>query len=488
MSMRQTAAERAHGGMPFKTLLALIIAGEFASALSGSMLYNALGKLFAIYGDPVHVGWLFTSFALASAGSAVLISRLGDLYGRARMFKLMLLTLLIGSTISALATDLDVIIVGRAIQGLAVAILPLGFGLLREHVHDSRDLNLGVGLLGGTYSLSTGIGFIISGFVIDNLGWQHIFTVGAIAAALALVLTVWLLPESAQSARTGKIDFVGALVVIPIVALLLTFNIAKAHGWSDPRTVGLIVFATAVLAAWAVYELRHPDPLVDLRLLANPTIAMVNGAIFFMSMGPVTYTQVVMPLIQQPVWTGVGFGISATIAGLVKLPTNLTSGLAAFAAGLLARRYSMRPAVILATVANFLAFVTLTLYHGSLVFVLAVCILLISPAATIMFACAPGMIMQSAPPERTSEVTGLSSVMRALAQAIGAQMISVTLASSAATNATGTSYPDAHAYMMTFAFLAAVSLLSMAIALFIPRQPMLEARTGDASAAAHEHA
>jgi hypothetical protein len=67
-------------------------------------------------------------------------------------------------------------------------------------------------------------------------------------------------------------------------------------------------------------------------------------------------------------------------------------------------------------------------------------------------------------------------------------MISVTLASSAATNATGTSYPDAHAYMMTFAFLAAVSLLSMAIALFIPRQPMLEVRTSGASAAAHEHA
>src|SRR6185295_1748129 len=110
-------------------------------------------------------------------------------------------------------------------------------------------------------------------------------------------------------------------------------------------------------------------------------------------MGPLSYPQVILPLLQQPTWTGIGLGISATMAGVLKLPTNLTSGIAGIGSGLLARKYSLRPAIIAATVANFVAFASLIFFHHSLWFVLAVCILMVSPGVTIMFSCAPGLII-----------------------------------------------------------------------------------------------
>jgi len=463
------AGPRKCAALSFPTLLAVLVAAEFASAMNASTIYNALAKLYAIYGDPARVSWLITIYALSSAGSAVLISRLGDLYGRARMLKLMLVALIVGSLISASATNLDVIIFGRAIQGLSMAILPLGFGLLREYASDARELNFGVGILGGIYAFSTGIAFLISGVVIDHLGWQHIFTVAAIAALLSLILVLRFLPDGDRKPGAGRLDFVGALFILPVCALLLTFNVAKTHGWLSMPTIALLVFGVVTLFAWAIYELAHDEPLVDLRLLRNPTIAIVNAAIFFMAVGPLAYPQVIMPLLQQPTWTGIGMGISATFAAVLKLPTNLSSGIAGIGTGLFARRFSLRPAIVCAALANFIAFAALALVHNSLAFVVVVCVLLVSPAVTILFACAPGLIIQASPPERTSEVTGLSSVLRSLAQAIGAQLAAITLASSAVSNAQGTHFPDTDAYVLTFAMIAFMSLLSFACTVMIPK-------------------
>jgi len=177
---------------------------------------------------------------------------------------------------------------------------------------------------------------------------------------------------------------------------------------------------------------------------------------------------VILPLLQQPLWTGVGFGISATLAGIIKLPTNATSGLAGIGAGLFARRHSMRPAIILAAITNFVAFTALIFFHDSMVFVAAVCILLIAPATVIIFGCAPGMIIEAAPAERTSEATGLTSMLRSLATAIGTQMVAYCMASAAISNSAGVKFPDESAYVATFTLMAGCCLASLIFALLIP--------------------
>jgi hypothetical protein len=95
---------------------------------------------------------------------------------------------------------------------------------------------------------------------------------------------------------------------------------------------------------------------------------------------------------------------------------------------------------------------------------------MIAPAGTILFACAPGLIIEAAPAERTSEATGLTSVLRALAMAIGSQLIAFTLATSSVVNSEGAKFPDERAYVTTFAMVAVCCLASLICALMIPRR------------------
>ena len=461
---------RRPGQSRFWMVLAVLVIAELTCALETSMISVALAHLYGLYGDPVRVTWLITAYSLTAAGTVAICSRLGDLYGRRRMLMVMLVLAATGSLTSAFASDLNVIIFGRALQGASMAILPLAFGILREMAADKRQLNIGVGVLGGTYSFSTGTGIVLAGVIVDRAEWQDMFLLSAGVAIVALGL-VWrtLAKDRPRTGARGRADFIGGVgIVFPITALLLGLNSGKAEGWDSALTWSLIVGGLITLAVWATYELRHPNPMIDLRLLAVRQIAIVNLLICVFTMGPLIYPQVLLPLLQQPLWTGVGLGISATLAGLVKAPTNITAGVAAISSGYLAQKLTFRPIIILATMANLLAWLILIARHDSIWLLVGVAVLLIAPAGTIIFGCAPSLIIEAAPEDRTSEATGMTSVLRSIAMAVGSQMLALTLASSQVINAEGVKYPDEQAYLATFIAVAACSVAALICALLIP--------------------
>ena len=468
MSTPGPESTRAHR---FWLVLATLVVAEITCAFETSMISVALAKLYGLYGDPVRVTWLITAYGLTSAATVAIGSRLGDLYGRRRMLVIMLLIATVGSLISALSSDLNIIILGRAIQGASMSVLPLAFGILREVAKDRKELNVGVGVLGGTYSFSTGLGIVLGGVIVDRADWQDMFLLSAGVAVTALVMVLAVLPRDRPRTVSGRLDLIGGVtLVIPITALLLGLNAGKAEGWGSPMTLGLFAGGIAGMAAWVIYELRQADPMIDVRLLKNPQIATVNLMICFCAVGPMIYPQVLMPLLQQPLWTGVGLGITATLAGLVKLPTNLTSGVAAIASGYLAQRHGMRAVVIWAMAANLLAWVLLIFFHDSVWSLVLASVLLIAPAGTILFGCAPGLIIEATPADRTSEATGMTSVLRAISQAVGSQLIALCLATSLVSNAAGARFPDEQAYLTTFIYLAVCCVLSLGFAFMIPRR------------------
>jgi|KBSSwiStaDraftv2_1062776.scaffolds.fasta_scaffold20526_5 MFS family permease len=461
---------RSGEGAHFWIVLASLVAAELTCALEGNMVTVALSKLYGLYGDPLHVTWLITAYALTSAATAAICSRLGDLYGRRKLLMIMLMFAAVGSLISAFGTSLNVIILGRAIQGASMAVLPLAFGILRETARNDRQLNIGVGVLGGTFSFSTGLGILLGGVIIDHLPWQNIFLASA-GVAIGSLLLVWrVLAKDRPRKVTERLDLVGGVgFVFPITALLLSLNSGKAWGWDSPITWSLLIGGVAGLALWVVYELRVKNPLIDLRLFRTPQIAIANLVICSTAMGPMIYPQVLMPLLQQPVWTGVGLGITATMAGVIKLPTNLTSGVGAIVSGYVAQRFTMRRIVILAAAANLVAFVILMRWHDSVWYLVLAAVLLIAPAGTIMFGCAPGLIIDASPEDRTSVATGMTSVLRAIAQGVGSQLIALCLATSAVVNAAGAQFPDEQAYLTTFVYVAGCCAVSLLFAVMIPR-------------------
>ena len=158
-----------------RILLILVIA-EITSAFEGSMVYAALPAMMRHYGDPAAVGWVVTGYLLVATATAAIGSRLGDLFGRSRLLGIALLLAMLGSVISAFADQLSIVVLGRVIQGASAAILPLCFGLVREHLPASH-VPFGIGVLAATASVAAGAGMLLSGVIVDQLGWQWIFWV-----------------------------------------------------------------------------------------------------------------------------------------------------------------------------------------------------------------------------------------------------------------------------------------------------------------------
>jgi len=470
---------------PALIMIALVLA-ELTCSLESNMISVALSLLYRQYGDPVKVGWVMTAFLLAAAGTAAVGGRLGDIYGRRRVLLCMLGIALAGSTVSALSSRLEWLIVGRAMQGASMAILPLCFGLVREH-WPARRLAFGVGLLGATYALGSGFGVMLGGVIVDRSHWQYIFVVSAALAAVAFVAVLAAVPTSKRAPRHGPLDVVGGLLFVPAVALLL-LGLTRLRYWNEPATSLLIAAGAVLLAVWVRHELHHPDPLIDVRMLRNRQIALANLMITLTAFGPLMENIVMFPLMQQPAWTLVGLGASATLAGMVKIPSNIVSAGATTWAGHLCGRYGARDVVLAGAIISAIGWCLVTVWHGSFWFVSLLIELALSPGVTIVFSQVPNLILEAAPADRSSEATGLSQVIRSLGMAVGSQLVAVLLSSSMVTDpATGrAAYPSEAAYTLTLTVISGFSILAAIVAWMVPRRDaqtaaLSAARTGGAA-------
>ena len=197
-----------------RVILIVLVLVEINSAFEVGMMYGILATLMREFGDPVGVGWLFTSFLLVGAASAALGARLGDLFGRRRLVLVMLACAALGSLISALSGSLNGLILGRALQGVAAAVLPLCIGLAREYFPAKR-VPLTIGWLAAMGSFSAMIGIIFGGWLADNAGWRTSFWIGAGHAVLSIICVLFLLPPSRRQALAGPLDVWGGVLFAP---------------------------------------------------------------------------------------------------------------------------------------------------------------------------------------------------------------------------------------------------------------------------------
>jgi MFS family permease len=450
-------------------MFAALVSAELTCSLESGMIYVAMSGLYEQYGDPVSVGWLLTAFTLTAAASAAVSGRLGDLFGRRRVMLIMLVIAFTGSMLSALHSELEWIIAGRAIQGVSMAILPLGFGILRENL-DERHLGLGVSLIGATYTVGGGIGVIIGGLVVDFWHWQGLFFISAGMALFSICFVLAVIPPSKPTSDESGLDIIGGVLFAPAVAIVLYGLVEGAgNGWT-PVTLCLVAGGIALLAFWAWYELRHPNPLIDIRLLGRSQVRLANLNIFAISLGPLLGPAIYLPFLQQPVWTGIGFGITATMAAIVKIPANVLASIAALGSGAVSKRVPVRTLMIISAVASLVGWAGLAGVHSNFWLSVSMIVILIVPAGSVLLVLTPQLVIGAVPEARTSEATGLTQVVRAFSKAVGLQVIALGLASAQVSSSDGTTtFPGPSGYILVFLACAALSAWSLILMLRLPR-------------------
>ena len=452
-----------------RLLLVILAITEINSAFEVGMVYGVIGSLVREFGAAA-AGWVISSFLLTGAISAALGSRLGDIFGRRRVVMIMLGIACMGSVINATSTTLAGLIVGRSLQGVAAALLPLCVGLAREYFPAAR-VPKAIGWLAAIASFSAMLGILLGGKMADTVGWRFTFWVAAAHALLSLACVAAVLPPSRAFGLRGKFDWLGGILFAPaIAALLLSLESLKKGGPGDMQFLALLAIGVLLLLAWIRGELRHPCPMLDVRALGTRQLGLTMLLMGLFGIGTAQLLLIVLLIAQQPVWTGVGLGLTATVAAWLKIPSGLVGLVGSPWSGHIAAQSGARRAAVLGSAMILVGWISFAFLHHS-VLQLVLCSAACTFGGSIVYAAIPNLVVEAAPPERTAELNGMSHVSRTVGTAIGTQLVTLLLATSSAIGPDGVAskHPTAAAYMLAFMAVIAAAAFSVFVALALPR-------------------
>ncbi|MEU6465894.1 MFS transporter [Streptomyces sp. NPDC046976] len=362
--------------------------------------------------------WIGDVYSFVIAGLLVSMGSLGDRIGRKRI-------LLCGATafgaisvLNAYATTPELMILARALLGVAGAtLMPATLALIRNLFHDPRERSLAVGIWGATASAGTAVGPIVGGFLLEHFWWGSVFLINLPVMAVLVLVGIRTLPES-RNPNPGPWDLASVLLsLIGMIGVVYAVKEAATHGFSWPT------LAAGLLGAGALYgfvrrQLTMPAPLLDMRLFRHRgfsgavladllTVLGMSGLVFFLSQ----YLQLVQD--RRPFE-----------AGLAELPAAVGAVAAGLAAGSAARRFSVRSVVSAGLAAVGLSLAVLTCLGQSTGYpVLGAALLVVGVGAGLSFTVTADVILSSVPKEQAGAASAVSETAYELGAALGIALL-----------------------------------------------------------------
>lgn len=465
--------------------LAVLAVAAVVFALLQSLVSPALPEIqHELETTETAVSWVITGYLLSAAICTPIVGRLGDMFGKEKMLMVALVALLCGLVISALATSITTLVAGRLVQGVASGVFPLAFGIIRDEFPREKVAG-GIGAISAITGIGGGLGVVLSGVVVDNLSWHWLFWMPAIAIAITMVLTHFMVPESPLK-TPGEVNFPGAvLMALGIGGFLLAISMGSDWGWGAPETVGLFAASILFVVLWIRQETGAREPLVDMRMMRQKGVWTTNTVATMMGAGMFSTFILVPQIAQLPEETGFGLGATVTQSGLYMLPATVMMMVAGAFAGRLEGRFGSKPPLVVGGFVSASAFTYLALAHSSALD-LMIGNLIFGLGLGLAFAAMANLIVQAVPQEQTGVATGMNTVMRSIGGAIGAQVVAVFLTE----NVIG-GIPSEDGFVIGFFFGAAMMVLSAVVALAVPTTPpgrTAEAATDEAHAGRDEQA
>ncbi|WP_030678731.1 MFS transporter [Streptomyces cellulosae] len=411
--------------------------------------------------------WAVTATLLAAAVATPVVGRLGDMYGKRRMLMVSVVMLVIGSVACALSDELVPMIIGRALQGLASGVIPLGISIMRDELPAER-LAGSTALMSASLGVGGALGLPTAALIADNFDWHVLFWASAAMGAIALALVVAFVPES--RVRTGgRFDLVGALgMATGLVCLLLAISKGADWGWTGGTTLGLFAAAVLVLLAWGTFEMRTTQPLVDLRTTARRQVLVTNLASVAIGFSMFAMSLVLPQLLQLPVQTGYGLGKSLLTAGLVMAPSGLVMMATAPVSAGVSKAKGPKVTLMIGAVIVACGY-GLNIVLMSEVWHLVMVSCVIGAGIGFTYGSMPALIMGAVPASETAAANSLNTLMRSIGTSVASAIAGVILSQMTITLG-GYALPSKDGFRTVMAIGAGAALLAFAIAAFIPRQ------------------
>ncbi|MFD7459093.1 MDR family MFS transporter [Streptomyces sp. NPDC059868] len=310
-----------------------LLLGMLLAALDQTIVSTALPTIVSELGGLDHLSWVVTAYLLASTAATPLWGKLGDQYGRKRLFQTAIVIFLIGSALCGLAQNMPQLIAFRALQGLGGGgLLVLSMAIVGDLV-PPRDRGRYQGLFGAVFGATSVLGPLLGGLFTEHLSWRWVFyinlPVGVVA--LAVIAAVLHIPHRATK---HVIDYLGTFLIAAVATCLVL--VASLGGttwsWASPQIVGLAVLGVVLAVVFVAVERRAAEPVLPLKLFRIRTFtlsAVISLVVGFAMFGAMTYLPTYLQVVQ---------GVSPTMSGVHMLPMVLGLLLASTASGQIVSR------------------------------------------------------------------------------------------------------------------------------------------------------
>ncbi|RRG18501.1 DHA2 family efflux MFS transporter permease subunit [Weissella viridescens] len=225
--------------------------------------------------------WVLNAYTIVFASILLIVSKLGDMYGRKKIFMISMVIFVVASAINGMATSLPILIAGRALQAIGGAGLnSLSMALVASNF-EGKSRGTGMGILGSVIGLSTASGPLVGGYLVETFGWPSIFFVNVPIGIIAFVLSWKYVKETPSYGKGQKIDFLGMLLsgagLFTLVYGLIEKEQHFSWAWTDPRVMGWLLAGVVLLIVFILVELKSKHPMMNLKLFKHVNLV---GAIF----------------------------------------------------------------------------------------------------------------------------------------------------------------------------------------------------------------
>ncbi|MFE0355349.1 MFS transporter [Streptomyces nigra] len=292
-----------------------LLLGMLLAALDQTIVSTALPTIVSDLGGLEHLSWVVTAYLLASTAATPLWGKLGDQYGRKRLYQIAIVIFLVGSALCGMAQDMTQLIAFRALQGLGGGgLIVLSMAIVGDIV-PPRERGRYQGLFGAVFGATSVLGPLLGGVFTEHLSWRWVFYVNLPVGAVALVVIAVVLHIPRRSTK-HVIDYLGTVLIAAVATgLVLVASLGgTTWGWGSAQIVALAVASVVLAFVFVAVERRAAEPVLPLKLFRVRTFtlsAVISFIVGFAMFGAMTYLPTFLQVVQ---------GISPTLSGVHMLP------------------------------------------------------------------------------------------------------------------------------------------------------------------------
>jgi EmrB/QacA subfamily drug resistance transporter len=390
-------------------VLAATVLGSGMAFLDGTIVNVAAKRI----GQDFHTGfgalqWVLNAYTLTLASLILLGGSLGDRFGRRRIFTLGVVWFTAASVLCAVAPNAAVLIAARAFQGIGGALLTPGSLAIISATFHPNDRARAVGAWSGLAGVSTALGPLLGGWLVQDFSWRWAFAINVPLAAAVIVLVIRCVPETRSQHARARIDTSGTVLVAgSLGAITYGTTLAGSKGWGV-LSVGATAAGIVLGALFVLAERREHDPIVPLRLFADRTFSGTNV------MTLLTYAALSAVFFILVLDLQVAAGYGALVAGLATLPITLVMLLFSARSGALAARIGPRVQLVagpLVCAAGLVALLRLDAHHRSYLVDILPGVLAFAVGLTLLVAPLTATVMASAPSDDVGIASGVNNAV-----------------------------------------------------------------------------